>query len=96
MPKNYNPNVDPDPERWVPRRERQGYRRTRKERRKGEKFTGAQGTAVGQQEAYDYSKKVAADKGAIPKSPQVPEPQQGPRQMQRKPQQKKKGKKNRF
>jgi len=60
LPKNYNPNVDPDPERWVPRRERTGYRKTRKERRKGEKFTGAQGNAAGQAETYDYSKKVAA------------------------------------
>ena len=43
MPKNYDPKYDPDPERWLPRKERTGYRRTRKERRKGEKFTGAQG-----------------------------------------------------
>merc|ERR1712062_499675 len=69
LPKNYNPNVDPDPERWVPRRERTGYRKTRKERRKGEKFTGAQGNAAGQAETYDYSKKVAASQGATPKSP---------------------------
>lgn len=99
LPKNYNPNVDPDPERWIPRRERTGYRRTRKERRKGEKFTGAQGTAAGQAETYDYSKKVSAvDKGAIPKSPQVQETQPGPRQMHRKNQNKskKKGGKNRF
>ena len=102
MPKSYDPNVDPDPERWVPRRERTGYRRTRKERRKGEKFTGAQGTAAGQAENYDYSKKAAVNQGAIPKSPQgslAQEPQApGPRQMHRKGQQKgkKKGGKNRF
>ena len=36
LPKNYNPNVEPDPERWLPKRERQGYRRPRKDRRKGE------------------------------------------------------------
>lgn len=29
LPKNYNPDVDPDPERWLPRRERTGYRRPR-------------------------------------------------------------------
>ena len=85
LPKNYNPNVDPDPERWIPRKERTGYRRTRKERRKGEKFTGAQGNAVGQSEAFDYSKKSAAGLGAIPKSPQVQEAPPGPRQQQRKP-----------
>ena len=85
LPKSFNPNVDPDPERWVPRRERTGYRRTRKERRKGDKFTGAQGTAAGQAEVYDYSKKQG-QQGAIPKSPQVQEMPQGPRQQQRKPQ----------
>ena len=26
LPKNYNPNVDPDPERWLPRRERTGLK----------------------------------------------------------------------
>merc|ERR1712029_705817 len=38
LPKNYNPNVDPDPERWLPRRERTGlkympggYRQPRKQ-----------------------------------------------------------------
>merc|ERR1739842_186253 len=59
LPKNYDPKYDPDPERWLPRKERTGYRRTRKERRKGEKFTGAQGTSAGQAETYDYSKKSA-------------------------------------
>ncbi len=99
LPKNYNPNVDPDPERWLPRRERTGYRKTRKERRKGEKFTGAQGTAAGQSDNYDYSQKVGAAAGAVPKgarSPPEPEKPVGPRQQQRKPQQKKKTKKNRF
>merc|ERR1719232_1363729 len=98
MPKNYNPNVDPDPERWIPKRERTGYRRTRKERRKGEKFTGAQGTAAGQAENYDYSKKVDASKGATPKSPAVaPQAPQGPRKSNPGKQKKKgKGGKNRF
>jgi len=110
MPKNYNPDVDPDPERWLPRRERAGYRRTRKERRKGEKFTGAQGTAAGQSDNFDYSAKKASAgpaspaSGAVPKggSSARPQPDQNaPRQQQRKGggggQQKKKGnKKNRF
>lgn len=99
LPKTYDPNVDPDPERWVPRRERTGYRRTRKERRKGEKFTGAQGTSASQQETYDYSQKKAAAEGAIKKqkSPQViPEPPVGPRQQRGKPQPKKKKGKKQF
>merc|ERR1712212_639588 len=88
LPKTYDPNVDPDPERWVPRRERTGYRKTRKERRKGEKFTGAQGNAAGQAETYDYSKKVAASQGATPKSPaavQQPTPSAGPRKSKPQP-----------
>ena len=93
LPKNYNPNVDPDPERWIPRRERVGFKKSRKDRRKGEKFTGAQGTAAGQQENFDYSKK-----GAVPKSPQagqsVQEAPVGPRQQHRKPNKANKGKKN--
>ncbi len=98
IPKNFNPDVDPDPERWLPRRERTGYRKPRKDRRKGEKFTGAQGTAAGQSEVFDYSSKKSVG-GAVPK--QSPggvhhEAPVGPRQQQRKPQQKKKTKKNRF
>lgn len=99
MPKSYDSNVDPDPERWVPRRERTGYRRTRKERRKGEKFTGAQGTSASQQETFDYSQKKAAAEGAIKKqkSPTVvPEPPVGPRQQRGKPQPKKKKGKKQF
>ncbi len=99
LPKEFDPKVDPDPERWLPRRERTGYRRTRKERRKGEKFTGAQGTAAGQSENFDYSKKTSSATGATPKSPAVAqEKPQGPRQQQRKNQSKgkKKGGKNRF
>ena len=83
----------------MPRRERTGYRRTRKERRKGEKFTGAQGTSASQQETFDYSQKKAAVEGAIKKqkSPQViPEPPVGPRQQRGKPQPKKKKGKKQF
>merc|ERR1719244_1304180 len=106
LPKNYNPNADPDPERWLPKRERTGlkympgYRKPRKDKRKAEKFTGAQGTDQGKSENYDYSNKVAGVKEAANKqaSP-APEPAQGPRprvpggKQQNK---KKKGGKNKF
>ena len=26
LPKNYNPDVDPDPERWLPKKERTGLK----------------------------------------------------------------------
>merc|ERR1712130_870615 len=107
LPKNYNPNVDPDPERWLPRRERTGlkympggYRRPRKDKRKAEKFTGAQGGDQGKSDSYDYSSKVAGAKEAAAKqtSP-APEPTPGPR-LQKGParanNKKKKGGKNKF
>merc|ERR1719189_616724 len=69
MPKNYNPDVDPDPERWLPKKERTGLkympggcRKPRKDKRKPEKFTGAQGTDVGKSETFDYSGKLAASR----------------------------------
>jgi len=103
MPKNFNPDVDPDPERWLPRRERTGYRKPKRDRRKGaEKFTGAQGTAgggQGQSETLDYGSRSSAAGGAVPKTSPAPhlEAPVGPRQPGRKPQQKKKPKnKNRF
>ena len=73
LPKNYNPNADPDPERWLPKKERTGlkympgYRKPRKDKRKAEKFTGAQGTDQGKSETYDYSNKIAGAKEAANK-----------------------------
>merc|ERR1719266_1107227 len=99
LPDFVSKSVDADAERWLPRRERTGYRRTRKERRKGDKFTGAQGTSASQQETFDYSQKKAAAEGAIKKqkSPTVvPEPPVGPRQQRGKPQPKKKKGKKQF
>merc|ERR1719290_246972 len=104
LPKNYNPNADPDPERWLPKRERTGlkympgYRKPRKDKRKAEKFTGAQGSAAGQSENYDYSAKAAASKAESPPPVAEPTPVKGPRQQKGKPQNKskKKGGKNKF
>lgn len=106
----FNPNADPDPERWLPRHERTGlrynmpggYRKPRKDKRKAEKFTGAQGVDSGKAETYDYSAKVAADKAAAANktesTPPAPEPKVGPRKQSGKPQNKskKKGGKNKF
>ncbi|VDM00290.1 unnamed protein product [Schistocephalus solidus] len=33
LPKNFDPNIPPDPERWLPRRERTGYRGKRRDKR---------------------------------------------------------------
>lgn len=98
----YNPNADPDPERWLPKKERTGlkympggYRKPRKDKRKPEKFTGAQGTDVGKAEAFDYSGKMAASREQAAKqaSPQ-PEPvAAGPRAQQKVQKNANKGKK---
>jgi len=46
LPKNYDPNVPPDPERWLPRHERTGYRK-KKDRRNKDIGKGTQGAATG-------------------------------------------------
>lgn len=47
LPKDYDPSVKPDPERWLPKYERTGYRKKR-DRRVKEVIKGSQGTASGQ------------------------------------------------
>lgn len=49
LPKNYDPNIPPDPERWLPKYERTGYRKKR-DRRAKDVIKGSQGTASGQAE----------------------------------------------
>ena len=34
MPKNFDPKVDPDPERWLPRKDRSTYKGRRRDKRK--------------------------------------------------------------
>lgn len=34
LPKNFNPDVPPNPERWLPRHERTGYRKKKDRRNK--------------------------------------------------------------
>lgn len=46
LPKNYNIEVQPDPERWLPKYERAGFRRKR-DRRTKEIIKGSQGMATG-------------------------------------------------
>ncbi|KAJ3315723.1 Signal recognition particle core component [Blyttiomyces sp. JEL0837] len=44
LPKNHDPNVKPDPERWLPKRERSAFKK--KNQPKNAALKGAQGTAV--------------------------------------------------
>lgn len=47
LPKNYDPNVPPDPERWLPRHERSGFRKKRDRRNRDAAMKGTQGAATG-------------------------------------------------
>ncbi|KRT83349.1 Anaphase-promoting complex subunit 3 protein, partial [Oryctes borbonicus] len=60
LPKNYDPKVAVDPERWLPKYERAGFRKKR-DRRVKDVIKGSQGTASGQAELFDFSAKIATD-----------------------------------
>lgn len=47
LPKNYNAEVAPDPERWLPKYERSNYRRTKRDRRNKDVIKGSQGMSTG-------------------------------------------------
>jgi signal recognition particle subunit SRP72 len=47
LPKYFDPNAKPDPERWLPKQERTGYRK-KKDRRVKEVMKGSQGVSSGQ------------------------------------------------
>ncbi|GLV46334.1 Signal recognition particle 72 [Carabus blaptoides fortunei] len=55
MPKSYNIEVLPDPERWLPKYERTGFRKKR-DRRNKDIIKGSQGTSSAQADIYDFSK----------------------------------------
>ncbi|XP_012231168.1 signal recognition particle subunit SRP72 [Linepithema humile] len=92
LPKNYDPNATPDPERWLPRHERSGFRKKRDRRNRDTTMKGTQGAATGASDLYDITKMPAnAKPSPNPRhSPAVET--SGPRQQQRKVQQKKKKK----
>ncbi|XP_076759567.1 signal recognition particle 72 [Xylocopa sonorina] len=92
LPKNYDPNVPPDPERWLPRHERSGFRKKRDRRNRDAAMKGTQGAVAGASDMYDITKMPTnAKPSPNPRhSPAVES--SGPRQQQRKVQQKKKKK----
>lgn len=91
LPKNYDASAVPDPERWLPRYERSGYRKKR-DRRVKEIIKGSQGTASGQADQYDMSKAYNQTKQspATPAAHEMPASGPAPRQLPRKSQHKKK------
>ncbi|GMS84405.1 hypothetical protein PENTCL1PPCAC_6580 [Pristionchus entomophagus] len=87
LPKNLDPNVQPDPERWLPKEERTAYKKKRKNRER-EVGRGTQGAAA---PSMEYNKGVETS------SPR-PTPNQNEPRMHHKTvqQKKKKGKGNKW
>ncbi|XP_043682551.1 signal recognition particle subunit SRP72 isoform X5 [Vespula pensylvanica] len=92
LPKNYDPNVLPDPERWLPRHERSGFRKKRDRRNRDAAMKGTQGVATGASDLYDITKMPANAKPSPNPRHSTTVEVSGPRQQQRKVQQKKKKK----
>ncbi|XP_046384994.1 signal recognition particle subunit SRP72 [Ischnura elegans] len=91
LPKNYDPESTPDPERWLPRHERTGFRK-KKDRRAKDVGKGTQGAASGGSDQYDITK-MQTTGGASPSMRHGSPGEPGPRQQQRKGQQQKKKRK---
>lgn len=77
LPKDYNPAVTPDPERWLPRWQRKGYRK-KKDRRVKEVMKGTQGVSSEAADKFDITKTAGTHKPAQAAMSPQPEPQ-GPR-----------------
>ncbi|MBN3295033.1 SRP72 protein, partial [Amia calva] len=60
MPKNYDPKVAPDPERWLPMRERSYYRGRKKGKKKEQVGKGTQGAMSGGSAELDASKSASS------------------------------------
>ncbi|KAJ3088934.1 Signal recognition particle core component [Quaeritorhiza haematococci] len=67
LPKNYDPNVPPDPERWLPKRERSTFAKKGKQRK--DMLKGPQGVAIA---GGGIGGTGSANIGGVPKSPKVP------------------------
>ncbi|KAL4641605.1 signal recognition particle subunit SRP72 [Arapaima gigas] len=100
LPKNYDPKAMPDPERWLPMRERSYYRGRKKGKKKEQVGKGTQGATSGASADLDASKTASspptsprpgstttAPSGVVPPRQQKPA---APGATRKKPQQKKK------
>lgn len=83
LPKNYDPSATPDPERWLPMRERSTFRARKKYKKQGGVGKGTQGATTGASEmdaSGPSSPKPGSNSSSTPASPAPPK-QQGPRQQ---------------
>ncbi|XP_030398661.1 LOW QUALITY PROTEIN: signal recognition particle subunit SRP72-like [Gopherus evgoodei] len=60
LPKNYDPKVNPDPERWLPMRERSYYRGRKKGKKKDQIGKGTQGATTAGTSELDASKTASS------------------------------------
>lgn len=107
LPKNCDAGVAPDPERWLPRRERSTYRPKKRDRRHGrdgraDVGKGTQGTsaaALEMQDKFDMSKMKTALKSTAAPAPSTASTAaatSGPSRSTKAAQQKKKNRKGKF
>ncbi|GAV06975.1 hypothetical protein RvY_16879 [Ramazzottius varieornatus] len=95
LPKNYDPNVKPDPERWLPKYERSNYKKKKDKRGGGGNvFKGAQGSTSGPDTQVTAGFSSGAG-SSTPKAQHVPEAAPGPRQQKPQAAAKKQAKKKR-
>uniref|UniRef100_A0A914V267 Signal recognition particle subunit SRP72 n=1 Tax=Plectus sambesii TaxID=2011161 RepID=A0A914V267_9BILA len=83
LPKNYDPNVQPDPERWLPKAERSSTKKRKDKRHKDRDIgRGTQGAVSGAVVAeLDSSNKATVDVTSSPKPSPAPGSAEGPRQL---------------
>jgi signal recognition particle subunit SRP72 len=75
LPKNYDPSVDPDPERWLPRWQRSTFKKKKDKR-------AAQSVGRGTQGAVGPEAEITSKPSPKPGSSNLPNsPQEGPRQQ---------------
>jgi signal recognition particle subunit SRP72 len=83
LPKNFNPAVPPDPERWLPKWQRSYFKKRQKKTQLGK---GSQGLALPSQSTQPLQAAQPTAKPAAAPQPQ-PQPQQQPQQPPQQPQQ---------
>merc|ERR1712142_839863 len=76
LPKNYNPEVDPDPERWLPRWERSTFKHKKTKRGMNAVGKGTQGSSASAEQLPSSPKptspKPSASTNPVPDSPSAP------------------------
>jgi signal recognition particle subunit SRP72 len=100
LPKNYNPDVDPDPERWLPRWERSTFKHKKTKRGMNAVGKGTQGSSASAEQVPSSPKPTTSPKpspstNAAPNSPSAPNvvpPRQQKPGAKSKPKKKKGGK----